>query len=608
MATTRPDAPRKRSWIGKYKEKDSSSSGLPTPQEGQELSITRPIPSGNSSTSAISTHTPASGVGLPFKRSSSSTSLDSSTTSRPITPTNNKRWSSTTSLLTRQELDQQASQIILNALERTTSHAPSIKHAENKSDKDKASFGKMSLASMMSGFPSLSLSRSRDERGRSQTKDKGKEKRARSSSFAGREDDSDQVSARARSQSPFTLRRVRTRENSPDVQALRGSDADSDVEVNRIRPRNAFSTGTGLPDDENSVSSDEEEEDDGSDSWSDGEQFDPETEKNTETNAIVPEDRIENDPTEFADPLGEGVNVVIPPEPYFPSTLNSSQRNPRRRKSTRTQVTLPSVTSRPIFQRDRCTINVTHGDPDKVDHRRSKRYVLASDLSEESRYALEWAIGTVLRDGDELLIITVVENEDKVDPAIANPSDRMSKLRAQQERQGMAYILVRQATSLLQRTHLHVTISCQAWHAKNARHMLLDIVDYVEPTMLIVGSRGLGNLKGILLGSTSHYLIQKCSVPVMVARRRLKRPPRRSAHLATHHARLSLAEAAGIDRVATKVDEDVAAMREQVERDERDHRHGSPPPSEMVDEGDGDDTEVEGESTGTAPLGKTTTA
>lgn len=83
-----------------------------------------------------------------------------------------------------------------------------------------------------------------------------------------------------------------------------------------------------------------------------------------------------------------------------------------------------------------------------------------------------------------------------------------------------------------------------------------------------------------------------------VARRRLKRPPRRSAHLATHRARVSLAQA-GIDRVAAKVDEDVAVMREQVERDERDHH---PEPPEMDD--DDGDTEVEGESTGTAPLGR----
>lgn len=156
---------------------------------------------------------------------------------------------------------------------------------------------------------------------------------------------------------------------------------------------------TGLEADESRDVEDSEE------SWSENDQFDPVTEQNTQNNALVPEDRVEPDVTEIADPLGEGVNVVIPPEPYFPSTLNSGVRNPRRRKSTRPQEILPLVTSRPVFQRDRCTITVTHGDPEKsVEQtgRRSKRYVLASDLSEESRYALEWGIGTVLRDGDEM--------------------------------------------------------------------------------------------------------------------------------------------------------------------------------------------------------------
>ncbi|KAE9403959.1 hypothetical protein BT96DRAFT_444345 [Gymnopus androsaceus JB14] len=167
-----------------------------------------------------------------------------------------------------------------------------------------------------------------------------------------------------------------------------------------------------------------------------------------------------------------------------------------------------------------------------------------------------------------MLIVTLVENEARVDPPIPNAADRANKLRSQQERQGLAYILIRQATSLLQRTKLNVKIACQAWHAKNARHMLLGIsFDYMEPVMLIVGSRGLGQLKGILLGSTSHYLIQKCSVPVMVARRRLKRPPRKSAHLATHRVHVSLAEA-GIDRVAAKVDEDVKVMRDAIQRDD----------------------------------------
>jgi len=197
-----------------------------------------------------------------------------------------------------------------------------------------------------------------------------------------------------------------------------------------------------------------------------------------------------------------------------------------------------------------------------------RQYVVASDLSQESRYAVEWGIGTVLRDGDEMLIVTVIESDSKVDPPIPNPADRATRVKSQQERQGLAYILVRQVTGLLQRTKLNVKISCQAWHAKNARHMLLDIVDYVEPTMLIVGSRGLGQLNGILLGSTSHYLIQKCSVPVMVARRRLKRPPKKSAHLSTRRTHVSLAEA-GIDRVAARVDQDVQVMRDEIQKDDK---------------------------------------
>jgi hypothetical protein len=37
----------------------------------------------------------------------------------------------------------------------------------------------------------------------------------------------------------------------------------------------------------------------------------------------------------------------------------------------------------------------------------------------------------------------------------------------------MALLLTKQVTSLLQRTKLNITVTCQFLHAKNARHMLL---------------------------------------------------------------------------------------------------------------------------------------
>ena len=54
----------------------------------------------------------------------------------------------------------------------------------------------------------------------------------------------------------------------------------------------------------------------------------------------------------------------------------------------------------------------------------------------------------------------------------------------------------------------------------------------------------------------------------MVARRRLKRPPKKSAHLSTRRTHVSLAEA-GIDRVAAKVDQDVQDMRNEIEKDDK---------------------------------------
>lgn len=105
-----------------------------------------------------------------------------------------------------------------------------------------------------------------------------------------------------------------------------------------------------------------------------------------------------------------------------------------------------------------------------------------------------------------------------VDPeGSGSHGDKSAKIRNQQERQTRCLHLSREATALLERTRLHVAVQCQAIHAKNARHMLVDLIDYIQPTLVIIGSRGLGKLKGVILGSMSHYLIQKSSSPVMAS-------------------------------------------------------------------------------------------
>jgi len=313
----------------------------------------------------------------------------------------------------------------------TSPHLASAGKSPELTPRTPGSFGKISFNSMMGGLSALSLSRTTTN----EDKDKDKETRGRAtskrkpraSSFVlpsytkDKDKDKDTASVaskesiRARSSSPFSLRRFRTRDRDPSPAPLPLEESDCDSVISRrtlaVRPRNAFTDDL----DSGSEYAGEETEDE-EDDWSDDAagMFDFVTERNTEQNALIPAHEMatgELDPDDVTmdpDPLGEGVNVVVPPEPYFPSTLNRTsftsikgKRGGPKRKKSRHHETLPLKTARPLFQRDRCTITMTQGDPEASERRR-RMYIVASDLSEESRYAVEWGIGTVLRDGDHL--------------------------------------------------------------------------------------------------------------------------------------------------------------------------------------------------------------
>ena len=238
-----------------------------------------------------------------------------------------------------------------------------------------------------------------------------------------------------RAPSPFfrarrSREKARARDASPEVGPLQDTGVESDGESigggsRKFRPQvSAYDDG-----DESGteIESDIESETGDDDSLAEDDElfFDEETEKNTEANAVFLEGDgagLSMEPGEERavldtfgeeieqDPHGEGPNVVVAPQSMF----GRSSFAPKRRKSMRSGIEL--VTSRPTFARDRCTITLTHGDPDGALERsgkRMRRYVVLSDLSDESRYAVEWAVGTVARDGDEIFLISVKEDESK---------------------------------------------------------------------------------------------------------------------------------------------------------------------------------------------------
>lgn len=50
--------------------------------------------------------------------------------------------------------------------------------------------------------------------------------------------------------------------------------------------------------------------------------------------------------------------------------------------------------------------------------RRQRKYLVATDLSEESVYALEWTIGTILREGDTLFAVCALHEEASANPPV----------------------------------------------------------------------------------------------------------------------------------------------------------------------------------------------
>ncbi|KAL2119805.1 hypothetical protein VTJ04DRAFT_6766 [Mycothermus thermophilus] len=224
------------------------------------------------------------------------------------------------------------------------------------------------------------------------------------------------------------------------------------------------------------------------------------------------------------------------------------------------------------------------------EHRPPRKYLVATDLSEESAHALEWAIGTVLRDGDTLLAIYCVDEETGIGGAVGgdssagntgsggssttqvqDESNKNSSAKEQgaekgpnnngthpsplprpwpllhhdssagnsaspapsvlgrerqkyeEERHRAVKSITERVTRLLRKTRLQVRVVVEVLHCKNPKHLITEVIDLVNPTLVILGSRGRSALKGVILGSFSNYLVTKSSVPVMVARKRLRK-------------------------------------------------------------------------------------
>ncbi|XP_074281559.1 universal stress protein PHOS32 [Silene latifolia] len=152
-----------------------------------------------------------------------------------------------------------------------------------------------------------------------------------------------------------------------------------------------------------------------------------------------------------------------------------------------------------------------------------KRVGVAVDFSQCSKKALRWAIDNLLKKGDHLILITVRSEhnyesgemqlwETTGSPLIpyndfSNPNI-MKKYKAVPDEETLK--LVDNAAKEKEITALLKIF----WG--DPREKLCEAVNNIPLTCLVIGNRGLGPLKRVILGSVSNHVVNTATCPVTV--------------------------------------------------------------------------------------------
>ncbi|CAO3644449.1 unnamed protein product [Cunninghamella blakesleeana] len=176
---------------------------------------------------------------------------------------------------------------------------------------------------------------------------------------------------------------------------------------------------------------------------------------------------------------------------------------------------VPKTTTHP----DRIMVEFDYGLNAKVTTKKPRKYLIACDFGEESLYAMEWAMGTLLRNGDTIHIVSVIGLDEGL-----NDMDQDEKYRLWQELDRNSKTLISKVKSVLGQQLLY-NIKIHVYSiAGSARESIMGIIQSVPLTMVVCGSSGKrGSLRGILIGGVSTYLVQKSPVPVSVVRPQKKK-------------------------------------------------------------------------------------
>ncbi|KAI9480862.1 MAG: hypothetical protein EXX96DRAFT_564506 [Benjaminiella poitrasii] len=225
--------------------------------------------------------------------------------------------------------------------------------------------------------------------------------------------------------------------------------------------------------------------------------------------------------------------------------------------------------------------------------RRSRTFMVATDLENYSDYALDWTIENVMDYGDEIIVLRVLT----VDMSANRPNLKaMLRHEALKSKEIASTVMKRIMAAGNENMKISGVIE---FVIGKVQETIQDMISVYQPSMLIVGTRGMSELKGMFMNSVSKYCLQHSPVPVVVVRpedkikkqHQKKKSAKKSSHrlsgmfrsIGNHSDSDSSSDSSSSSSSSSSDEEDVSKLRKKTSKlsvfDKIGRRSRSPSPA-----------------------------